>query len=172
MNLAKLAKGAGMRVLGSRRSVTRRMQGEDGIDELFPPSAFHEMLAECDFVGICSPLTKETRGMFDAGAFAAMKQGAVLMNIARGEIIEEPALAAALREGRLAGAYLDVFAGEEEGNPPPKDIVSHPNVVMTPRISARSDVPQVFSLELFCDNLRRLLDGKPLINVVDWDREY
>ncbi len=172
MNLVKLAKAVGMRVVGSKRSITKRGPGMDGLDEVFPPGALDEMLGICDFVAICAPLTKETEGMFDSAAFAAMKHGAILVNIARGEIIDEPALAAALKDGKVGGAYLDVYAGEEEGAPPPKDLMSLPNVVMTPHITYRSDVPQMFALDLFCDNLRRFLDGEPLVNVVDWERGY
>jgi phosphoglycerate dehydrogenase-like enzyme len=172
MNLVRLAKGVGMRVVGTKRSATRREAGTDGLDEVFPPSELYEMLATCDVVGICAPFTTETERMFNKEAFAAMKQGAILVNIARGEIIDEPALAEAIRSGKLAGAYLDVFAGEEEGALPPNELMSLTNVVMTPHITYRSDVPQLFAMDLFCDNLRRLLDGKPLVNLVDWERGY
>ena len=104
--------------------------------------------------------------------FAAMKPGTIFINVARGEIVDEDALVAALKSGHLAGAYMDVFQGSEEGEEPPVALMSLPNVVVTPHIAVRADVPQAFSLDLFCQNLRKLLDGEQIENVVDWARGY
>jgi len=172
-NVAKLANGIGMRVLASRWSIDKRMPGTDGIvEELFPKTQIKEMVAECDFVAICTPATPETVGMYDASVFAAMKPGAIFINVARGEIVDEDALIASLESGALGGAYLDVFKGSEEGQEPPARLMAQTNVIITPHISARADVGQQFSINFFCDNLRNILDGKPIENVVEWQRGY
>lgn len=172
MNLARVAQGMGMRVIGSKHSVSQKSPGEGGVSEIYPRDALHEMLGKCDFVALSVPLTRETEGMIDAAAFAAMRPGAIILNVARGEIIDEAAMIAALSDGTLGGAYLDVYAGDEEGRTPPLELTSLPNVVMTPHTAPRSDPPQMYSLDLFCDNLRRFLDGEPLVNVANWERGY
>jgi phosphoglycerate dehydrogenase-like enzyme len=172
-NVAKLAKGIGMRVVGSRRSTEKRGPDLAGVvDELFPAADLMEMLSECDFVALCMPATPETVGLFTAEVFAAIKPGAIFINVARGEIVDEGALVDALESGSLSGAYMDVFQGSEEGEEPPARLMSLPNVVITPHIAVRADIPQAFSLDLFCQSLRKLLDGKQIENVVDWARGY
>lgn len=169
--VARLARCAGMRTLATRRSATRHQADVEGVDGLFPTSELHAMLAESDYVAVCAMLTTETEGLLDSRAFGAMKPGAHLINIARGGIVQEPALIEALRSGRLAGAYLDVYAGDPV-HPPDPALAALPNVVITPHIADQSDVPQSFGVELFRENLRRFLDGEPLENVVDWQRGY
>ena len=169
--LARLAKGAGMRVVANRWSAERRMSDVDGVDELFPAAELHAMLGQCDFVAICAMLTDETWEMMNAEAFASMKDGAFVMNIARGEIVHEPALIDALRSGKLGGAYIDVWPDDTKV-PPNPELASLPNVVFTPHISGMTDVSHAFGLNLFCDNLRRFMSGEPLENVVDWARGY
>jgi phosphoglycerate dehydrogenase-like enzyme len=116
--------------------------------------------------------TPETERLLNDQAFAAMKPGAYLINTARGEIIDETALVAALQSGHLAGAYIDVWDNDLAGVPPSPLLQSAPNLIFTPHASGRSDIPQGFSLDLFCENLERLLKGEPLINVIDWNRGY
>lgn len=172
-NVAKLATGIGMRVVGSRRSTTKRGPDSEGVvDEVFPPSELKEMLSACDFVVVCAPATPETIGMFTAEVFSEVKPGSIFINVARGEIVDESAMIAALETGRLAGAYLDVFQGSEEGEKPPAALMALPNVVITPHIAVRADVPQAFSLDLFCQSLRKFLNGEQIDNLVDWDRGY
>ncbi len=171
-HLARIGKGLGMRVLGSKRSAAQRGPGEDRVDEVFPASELHQMLAQCDFVGVCAPLTRETENLLDETALAACKQGVIIMNIARGEIIHEPALIAALASGHVAGAYMDVYTGEEDGQPPNPELLAQPNVVLTPHIGFKSDVSHMFAMDLFRDNLRRFVAGEPLVNVIDWERGY
>jgi len=101
--LGQLARSAGMRVIANRRSVSAAQLDVDGADLLLPVSELERLLAESDFVVICSQLTPETRGMFDAEVFAAMKPGSVLVNIARGEEVHTDALVGALRSGHLRG---------------------------------------------------------------------
>jgi len=169
--VARLAKGIGMRVIATRRSAMSHQQNVDGVDELFPASETHAMLAEADFVAVCTMWTDETERMLNADAFAAMKTGAYLMNISRGEIIDNEAMAAALHSGKLAGAYLDVW-DDDFAKPPPEVLREAPNIIFTPHVSNRSDVPQMFAVDVFCANLQHLLNGEPLENVVDWERGY
>ena len=100
-----------------------------------------------------------------------MKAGSVLVNLARGEIVDEDALAEALQRDHLRGVVLDVYVGEFE-HPPPARLWSDPRVLMTPHVSGASDQNRHGAIDLFCDNLRAYLDGRPLRNVIDWERGY
>jgi len=137
----------------------------DGVDEVWGPGRLPELLAASDVVAVCCPLTAETRRLFDDAAFERMKRGAFLINVTRGEIIDGDALVRALRDGRCAGAGLDVAPQE----PLPAD---HPlwaldNVVMTPHTAGASQLRAMRNLERFCENLRRARTGTPLLGVVD-----
>jgi phosphoglycerate dehydrogenase-like enzyme len=126
---------------------------------------WRDLLPEADYVVIAAPLTAATRGMFDAAAFARLRRGAYLINIARGEIVDTPALLAALHEGRLGGAALDALP--EEPLPPDHPLWSAPNVWITPHISASSPHMRERAIGVFLENLRRYRAGEPLINTVD-----
>jgi glyoxylate/hydroxypyruvate reductase A len=171
-HVARLSRALGMRVVATRRSAHTRRRDVDGVDELFPAEELNEMLAEADFVAICAMLTPETEGMIDAKAFAAMKSGAILLNVARGEIVDEWSLVEALRSGHVSGAFLDVWHHQLEGAAPIPALQAAPNVVFMPHVSGRSDASYAYSLELFLENLRRLFVGEPLANTVDWSRGY
>jgi phosphoglycerate dehydrogenase-like enzyme len=106
--VARLARSAGMRVIGTRHSVTTPVPDADGADLVLPAGRLLQVAAESDFLVICSQLTAETRGFINARVFAAMKPNAVLINIARGEEVDEDALVAAVTSGRIRGAVLDV----------------------------------------------------------------
>ena len=123
------------------------------------------LLAESDIVSLHLPLTPATRHLIDRDALALMKPDAVLVNTARGPIVDEDALAAALGEGRLAAAGLDVFATEpvEPGNP----LLSLDNVVLTPHVTWYTVDTMRRYLELAVDNCRRLHDGRELAHVVN-----
>ena len=108
--------------------------------------------------------------MIGAAELAMMKPTAVLINVARGAVVDEPALIAALRDGTLAGAGLDVF--EREPLPPESPLWEMENVVVTPHFSAGSERYTDRAADIVCDNLRRYLTGEPLLNVVDVDRGY
>ncbi|MPZ50300.1 MAG: hypothetical protein GEU75_13550 [Dehalococcoidia bacterium] len=170
-HVAEMAKGLGMRVVATRRSARERQPDVDGVDILFPAHELHAMLAEADFIAVTAMLTDETERMLNSAAFAAIKPGAYLLNVARGEIIDEAALIEALNSGRLAGAYLDVW-DNDFADPPSQALQQAPNIIFTPHVSGRSDTPQGFSLDVFCENLKRLLAGQPLANLVDWQRGY
>jgi glyoxylate/hydroxypyruvate reductase A len=120
---------------------------------------------------ICCQWTPETTHLFSDSRFAAMKPGSVLVNVARGEIVDEVALVAALRRNHLQGVVLDVYDGEFE-HLPMAELWSDPRVLITPHVSGASDQDRHGAIDLFCDNLRAYLDGKPLRNVIDWQRGY
>jgi phosphoglycerate dehydrogenase-like enzyme len=168
---ARLAKAIGMRVIATRRSVTSIQQQTQGVDELLPASALSTLLEQSDFVAICAQWTPETDKLIGEAELRRMKTSAYLINVARGELINQPALITALRERRIAGAALDVYAGEFTG-PPPEELWQLPNVVITPHTSVGTDVQQARGVELFCENLRRYLKGEPLENVLNWERGY
>ena len=111
--------------------------------------------------------------MINAAVFAAMKPDAVLINVARGEEVDEDALVDAVTAGRIRGAVLDVYAGELAGRPPRPELAGLPQILLTPHISASGEANMAGPLrQLFADNLRRYLDGQPLLNVVDRARGY
>jgi glyoxylate reductase len=141
--MARRGRGFGMRVLGWSRT-PRRLAGVESV-------AFDELLARADFVSVHVALAPETRGLFDARALAAMRPGAVLVNTSRGGIVDEAALAAALRSGRLAAAALDVFAHEplEPGSP----LLSAPHLTLTPHIGSASFETRTRMADLAVDNL-------------------
>ena len=131
------------------------------------------MAAESDFLVVCSQLTAQTRGFINAPVFAAMKPGAVLINVARGEEVDEDALVDAVTAGRIRGAVLDVYDGELAGRPPRPELAGLPQILLTPHISASGDTNMAEPIRrLFADNLRRYIDGQPLLNVVDRARGY
>jgi phosphoglycerate dehydrogenase-like enzyme len=139
-------------------------------DAWFEPTDLLPMLARCDAVALCVPLTGETRHLIGGQALRAMKPSAYLVNVGRGATVDEAALERALRERRLAGAALDVFAEE----PPP---AGHPfyrldNVILSPHVSGFLPSYDDKCAELFAQNLRRYLDGAPLLNLVDRARGY
>ena len=169
--VARLARAVGMRAVATRRSALERQTDTDGVDVLYPASQLHDMLAEADFVAVCTMWTPETAGLIDAAAFAALKPGAFILNVARGEIIDEPAMLDALASGKLAGAYLDVWQNDF-ASPPSPELLATPNVVFTPHVSGRADVSHAFGVEVFCRNLAHLLAGEALENIVDWSRGY
>jgi phosphoglycerate dehydrogenase-like enzyme len=169
--VGRLCASAGMRVIGTRRRVTPDTELPEGFSRLQSPERLHALLAESDGVVICCQWTPETTGLFGRDAFAAMKPGAILVNVARGEIIDEEALIAALAAGRLRGVALDVYVGEFE-HEPDRRLWDDERVLITPHVSGGSDVSQHRGIDLFCDNLRAYLEGRPLTNVVDWADGY
>jgi phosphoglycerate dehydrogenase-like enzyme len=171
--VARLARAAGMRVVATRRSVESAQRDVQGADLLLPADRVAELAAASDFVAVCAPLTPDTVKMIGAEVLAAMKPHAVLINIARGEVVDEDALVAALQTGRIAGAVLDVYDGELAGRPPRRELVELPQVVLTPHISGMGDPGGHGPVQrLFAENLRRYLAGQPLLNLVDRSRGY
>jgi len=158
---ARLARALGLKVIGVRRGPRR---ADDPVDELHAPAALPRLLAQCDWLVITCPLTPETRGLVNAELIAKLPRTARIINVARGEIVNEPALIAALQSGRLAGAYLDVF--ETEPLPPESPLWDMPNVFVTPHNSSAAAGNDERVLEIFLDNLGRWHRGAPLVNEV------
>ncbi len=126
--------------------------------------ALDSVLPRADWVFLACPLTNETRGLMDARAFAALPKGAHVVNVARGEVVVEPDLVAALQSGHLGGAFLDVFAHEPLD--PASPLWAMDNVIVTPHSAGQSDGIYARVVEIFLDNLALWLAGKPLRNVV------
>ena len=166
--VGRLCAAVGMRVVGTRRHPA---PPGGGFTEIRGADGLHDLLAQSDFVAVCCQWTPETEKLIGRRSFAAMKDGAVLVNIARGEIVDEEALVAALARNKLRGAALDVYVGEFDHAPDAR-LWGDPRVLLTPHVSAASDVSSHRGAELFVENLRRYVAGEPLENVIDWERGY
>lgn len=170
LEVGRLCAALGMRVTGTRRTPPDGPL-PDGFSELAGADALDRLLPQADVVAVCCQWTPETDDLFDAARIARMKPGAILVNVARGEIVNEAALADALDGGHLRGAVLDVYTGEFEG-PPPERLWSDPRVVVTPHVSGLIDDDRHGAIDIFLANLRAWLDGRPMTNVVDWSLGY
>ena len=159
--LARLAKAFDMRVLGIRRDPAG---GAGGADAVAGADRLIEMLAQADVVALTCPLTPDTENLIDAAALAAMKPGAYLINVARGRVVDEPALIGALQEGRLAGAGLDV--AWEEPLPAASPLWSLPGVLITPHSAGETRAYEDNVIDVLLENLERLWRGAPLLNGV------
>ncbi len=168
--IARAARALGMRVLGVKRHPDRADPAPGHVDEIHGSSALRELLPQADFLVLVAPHTDETEGMIGASELAALPRGAALVNIGRGALVDEPALVDSLTSGHLGGAYLDVFA--EEPLPADSPLWEMPNVLVSPHSASTSDRENRRITELFTDNLRRWLDGRPLRNVLDTERLY
>jgi len=157
--VARLGLAHGMRVTGLRRSP----RGDEPCETL-PMEALPELLPEVDALVVAVPLTDQTRNLMDAAAFARLKPGALFVNIARGEVVDEEALIEALGEGRLAGAGLDVF--REEPLPETSPLWTLPNVIITPHSSGTTPGNEVRASRIFLENLRAYERGDSLRNEV------
>jgi len=162
--IARTAKHFGMEVWGYARSGKAR----EGIDRVFDETHFKEFLAGPDYIVVVLPSTPETFHLFDRGAFLAMKDSAVLINVGRGDIVSEADLVRALEEGTIRGAVLDVF--EEEPLPQNSPLWAMPEVFITPHNAAPSFPKDIVGI--FAENYRRFMRGETLINTIDFKRGY
>ena len=164
--VARLASGVGMNVIGVRR----RQGSVPGVSRIVPPERLADVAAEADYLVLAAPLTKQTRGAVSRDVIARMKPTAWIVNIARGGMLDEDALAEALAAGRLGGAALDALTAE----PLPKEspLWTLENVIITPHSSNSSPRIRERSIALFRENLRRYKAQEPLLNVVDLDAGY
>jgi phosphoglycerate dehydrogenase-like enzyme len=135
------------------------------VEQLWAKERLPELLEQSDIVVLCVPLNDETRGMIGREQLAQMKPGALLVNVARGQVVKEDDLVTALESGHLAGAALDVT--EVEPLPETSKLWHMPNVIVTPHVGAQSARRADDTTELVCENLRRFYSGKPLLNLVD-----
>jgi phosphoglycerate dehydrogenase-like enzyme len=165
--LAVRAKGFGMRVLALKR---RPGDGLEHADVAMGPDGLDELLAESDYVAVCCALTEETRGLIGTRELSLMKPTAVIANVARGAVIDQDALVEALREGRIAGAGLDVTSPE----PLPEDspLWAMENVIITPHVAGASPLTRGRQFDLLRENVRRFTAGEELLNVVDKELGY
>lgn len=167
--VARLAKAFGMRVIATRRSV-KQVTKTRNVDVLLPSTSLPQLLSDSDFVVISLPLTSDTNKLIGENELRMMKSTAYLINIARGNIVDEKALVLALDEKWIAGAGLDVFAVEPL--PSNSKLWELDNVILSPHVSFGMEDLNVRTIELFRENLKRYLNGKRLINVVNKKRGY
>ncbi len=169
--VGRLCANLDMRVIGTRRHLRPGDPLPGGFTRIESAERLHSLLAESDFVAVCCQWTPETTNLIGHEAFAAMKPNAILANVARGEIIDEEALVAALGDGKLGGVALDVYVGEFEREPD-RRLWDDERVIITPHVSAADDLGRHRGVDLFCANLRAYLDGRPLANTIDWALGY
>ena len=163
--VARMAQFMGMTVLGVKRTVAGIDPAALHLHELYAPDRLPEVLRRAEYLVLITPHTAETEQMIGATELALLPKGAVLINIGRGALVDEPALIAALQSGQLGGAALDVFA--EEPLPQDSPLWDMPNVLVSPHSGSTSDRENERLTELFCENLRRFLAGEPLLNVLN-----
>ena len=153
---------------GFRISAMRRRAGRprpDGVEEVCTPDRLPDLLRQSDVLVLAAPHTPETKKLIGRDQIGQMKPGALLINVARGKLVDDEALIEALRDGRLGGAALDVFS--EEPLDPSSPYWDLPNVIITPHTSGAMQDYWTPLVALFADNLRRFEKGEPLLNVVD-----
>jgi phosphoglycerate dehydrogenase-like enzyme len=166
--LARLLEPFGTRIVAVRRHPERGAEGTQ--TEIHGADALDDVLRAADAIVLTAPLTGETQDLIGPRELSVMRPGAWLYNIARGRLIDERALRAALSAGSIGGAVLDVF--RDEPLPPDSPLYDTPNLIITPHTSWASDQVVRRSFELFVGNLRRFVAGEPLDNLVDLDAGY
>jgi phosphoglycerate dehydrogenase-like enzyme len=154
LRLARLAKAFDLTVIGLRRHPT----GSEGVDAVHGIDALHRLLPMADFVALTCPLTKETENLIDADALRRMQPTAYLINVARGRVVDEPALIAALRQRRIAGAAIDVTV--EEPLNPASPLWDLPNLLITPHTAGETRRYEDNVLDILDENLNRLWRGE------------
>jgi phosphoglycerate dehydrogenase-like enzyme len=165
--VVKSAKALGMRVIAVREHPEK---GSEGADTVFGPAQFDEVFRRADYIVLAAPVTASTKAIVNAERLALMKPDACLINVGRGPLVDEPALASALREKRIGGAALDVFPKEPlAADSPLWDV---PNLLITPHTAALTNKLWERQYGLFAENLRRYLKGEALSAVVDKRKGY
>lgn len=159
MPIARFCQALGMRVIGIRRAPKR---ADDPVDEIHPLAKVADLLPRCQWLVLACPYTPETHHLVNAVTLAALPRGAALINVARGRVVDEPALIAALRSGQLGCAYLDVF--EKEPLPAESALWDLPNVLLSPHNASVSSGNDRRSAELFLLNLEKWVRGEALAN--------
>jgi phosphoglycerate dehydrogenase-like enzyme len=178
---ARMARALGMRVLALKRDPANRhddgwcppgLGDPEGTipEKFFGPEQRGDIVRESDYMTVTLPLTEHTRKFIGEREIAAMRPGAYIVNIGRGEVIDESALIEALKAGKIAGAGLDVF--EKEPLPKESPLWDLENVILTPHMSGANRGYLDKACALFADNLRRFVSGQPLYNVVDRQLGY
>jgi phosphoglycerate dehydrogenase-like enzyme len=165
--IARLLRAAGLRVAGAGRTAR---ENDPDFGTVHASAKLADHLPSADYVVAVAPLTEQTKGLFDAAAFAAMKPSARFINVGRGELVVTGELIEALRTGKIAGAALDVF--ETEPLPPDSPLWTLPNVLVSPHMSGDFTGWRSTLVEVFAENFDRWVAGKPLRNVVDKQLGY
>ncbi len=166
--VAKRASALGMRVIAVRKDPQKG--SAEGVERVLPSSGLDQMIARADYVLLAAPRTPETEKLIDAGRIARFRPDACLVNVSRGALVDENALADALREGKLAGAALDVFS--EEPLAPSSPLWDLENLLITPHTAAVTDKLWQRHYRLIHENLQRYLNGEPLLALVDKQKGY
>ncbi len=164
--VAQYTKAVGMRVIG----VKNRPTAVPAVDEMVAPADLHDVLAQADYVCVHVPLTQHTRSLLGARELARMKSNAILINTARGGVVDEQALATALVNHQIGGAYLDVFADEPLAQD--SELWSLPNLIISPHVSDSVADWQTRFVDFFIDNLNRWQASETLVNIVDPELGY
>lgn len=165
--VVKSAKSLGMRVMAVREHPEK---GSEGADVVLGPSEIDQVFRQADYVVLAAPVTAGTQAIANSARLALMKAESCLINVGRGPLVDEAALAVALRQKTIGGAALDVFPKEPlEADSPLWDL---PNLLITPHTAALTDKLWERHYALFSENLRRYLEGTPLLAVVDKRKGY
>lgn len=181
--LARLAKAIGMTVLVSKRDVMHPAENPNDYtpagtgdptgdlpDRFYPVEALGTMAKECDYLVVIVPMTDQTRHLINERVLAAMKPSAILVNVARGGVVDEAALISALAANKIGGAALDVF--ETEPLPSNSPLWNLPNVIISPHTAGNSQFYHEKAAELFIENLKLYLDKRPLMNQLNRQKGY
>jgi len=163
--VARLGRCLGMKVIGTKRHTEGVDPASVNVEKLHPWTDLHPMLSQADYVVLICPHTQETHGLIGEAELAAMKKGSVLINIARGSIVDEPALIRALQTGHLGGLASDVFWTEPL--PPESPFWDMPNVIISPHSASTADTENAKLTDIFIDNLHRYREGRPMRNLLD-----
>jgi phosphoglycerate dehydrogenase-like enzyme len=155
MRLARLARAFDMRVIGVRRTAT---PAPEAADEAVAVAGLKGALGKADVVALTCPLTRETEGLIGVAALKALKPGALLINVARGKVVDEAALLAALEDGRVGAAALDCF--RDEPLPAESPFWTLPNVLITPHSAGETGRYEATLVDILVDNIERLLRGE------------
>jgi len=166
--VAKRTSALGMRIIAVREHPEKGTP--EHVEQVFPSSQIDVLLSQSEYVILAAPLTPATRSLMNASRFARMKPDACLINVSRGVLVDEAALAQALREKKIGGAALDVFA--QEPLPPDSPLWDLENLLITPHTAALTEKLWERHYKLFAENLRRYVAHQPLLAVVDKQRGY
>ncbi len=166
--VAKRASALGMRVVATREHPEKG--SPENVEQVFPTSQIDALLCQSDYVILAAPLTSTTRNLMNAARFEKMKAEACLINVSRGPLVDQDALAQALREKKIGGAALDVF--DQEPLPSDSQLWDLENLLITPHTAAMTEKLWERHYKLIAENLRRYLSHKPLQAVVDKHRGY
>jgi phosphoglycerate dehydrogenase-like enzyme len=165
--VAERAHGIGMKVVATRNS---GRTGPEYVSYVGLPDELFKLAKDADVIVNTAPLTSETTGLFDAKFFANMKPSAFFINVARGKAVVTNDLMAALNQGKIAGAGLDVT--EPEPLPAGHPLWKSPNLIITPHVSSGSDLPRENRLDFIRENMKRYVAGEKVLSEVDMAREY